>query len=111
MTYLKNRIMIRLIESFRKDLRSLLADVGYSSNDLPGPDQLPNLRVFFSVEPEPCILRIDNILKTYDALPAEERGYLDALKNVRLILENQLQINRLHQPNERELHPVLQETR
>ena len=111
MTYLKNRIMSRLIESFRKDLRSLLADVGYSSNDLPGPEQLPDLRVFFSVEPEPCIQRIDNILKTYDALPAEERGYLEALRNIRLILENQLQINRLNQPNEREFHPSLQETR
>lgn len=111
MTYLKNRIMSRLIDSFRKDLRSLLADVGYSSNDLPGPEQLPDLRVFFSVEPEPCIQRIDSILKTYDALPAEERGYLEALKNIRLILENQLHINRLHQPNEREFQPALQEIR
>ena len=111
MTYLKNRIMTRLIDSFRKDLRSLLADVGYSSNDLPEPEQLPNLHVFFSVEPETGIQRIDNILKTYDALPAKEREYLEALKNVRLILENQMQINRLSQPNDRELHPVTQEIR
>ena len=111
MVYLKNRIMTRLIDSFRKDLRTLLADVGYSSNDLPKPEQLPDLRVFFSVEPESCIQRIDSILKTYDALPKVERGYLEALKNVRLILENQLQMTRLHQPNEREFHPILQENR
>lgn len=113
MMYLKERIMFRQIEAFRKDLRQLLADVGYSSNDLPAPEQLPNLNVFTTVEPEQFILRIDSMMKKYDSLPEEERSYLDALRNVRNEMDRRLNFFRQHHspPYERDINTLTQETR
>lgn len=85
--YLKEKIMIRQVEAFRKDLRQLLADVGHSSNDLPIPEQLPNLTVLTAGEPDLYIPRIEGMIKKYDSLPDEEQHYLKALKTVRNIME------------------------
>lgn len=109
--YLRNKITSNLIKSFQKDLRTLLTDVGYSSNDLPDPEQLPKLNIFETVEPELYILRIDNMLITYDNLPLEERAYLNALRIVRTEMENRLNSSRQEHPHEREFNHPLQENR
>lgn len=80
--YITQRIEEHRDTMFRDELRRLFSDIGYSSVDLPYPEQLPRMEIFYMMEPAQILGRLDTILLQYEDLKSA-RQYLEALRQIR----------------------------
>ena len=85
----------RSLELFRSELRGFLNEVGYTSKDVPEPDQLLRIRLFSAVDwsdEETCSSLYDSLdllIRKYSGLPGLE-SYIDALQHIRSDVEEHL---------------------
>lgn len=93
--YLEEWNRKRTLELFRSDLRSFLNEVGYTSKDVPEPDQLLQIRLFSAVDwsdSETCSSlydRLDLLIRKYAGLPGLE-SYIAALLHIRADVQEHL---------------------
>ena len=85
----------RTQELFRSELRNFLNEVGYTSKDVPEPDQLQQIRLFSALDwsdEETCsglYDRLDLLIRRYIGLPDLE-PYVSALRHIRADVEEHI---------------------